>query len=480
MKTILLSDITMKQYTEATGQKLTFKEKLEMARLLDRLNVPVIEFGALNEKKADALLIKSIAAVLENSILSVNAGLTEADIREAWDALKNAKKKRIQIEASLSSARMEYVYHLKADTMKEAVKNAVSFAGTLCEDVEFVAEDATRTDFLYLAEVLQEAIRSGARTITVLDNTGSLLPQEAADFIARLYEALPELKDSDTLSLGFGCQDDLNLAQAVAIEAALSGASEIKTSVLDLNTVSLPAFAGILNRKKEIFEARNINPDVPVRMTELGRTVQNIERLVKSVKNANSPFDDGVREYSEDLSYTSGDSLEEVMKGVSSLGYDLTESDKVRVYAAFKTIAERKEKVGLRELDVIVASEAVQAPDTYKLESYVVTTGNALDILAHVKLSTQDQILDGLSLGDGPVDAAFLAIEKITGRHYELDDFQIQSITEGREAMGQTVVKLRSGGHLYSGAGISTDIIGSAILAYLNALNKIVYEEEQE
>ena len=110
----------------------------------------------------------------------------------------------------------------------------------------------------------------------------------------------------------------------------------------------------------------------------------------------------------------------------------------------------------------------------------MVTTGNVLDIVAHVKLKRSGELLDGLSLGDGPIDAAFLAIEKITGRHFELDDFQIQAITEGREAMGQSIVKLRSDGHVYAGVGVSTDIIGSGIEAYINALNKIVYEEENE
>ena len=166
------------------------------------------------------------------------------------------------------------------------------------------------------------------------------------------------------------------------------------------------------------------------------------------------------------------------MKAVSRLGYDLSEEDGAKVYEAFLAIARKKEKVGAKELDAIVASAAMQVPPAYVLSSYVVTSGNTISATAHLKLHRQDKVLEGVSIGDGPIDAAFLAIEQITGKHYELDDFQIQAVTEGREAMGQTVVKLRDRGKVYSGRGISTDIVGASIQAYLSALNKIVYEEE--
>ena len=160
------------------------------------------------------------------------------------------------------------------------------------------------------------------------------------------------------------------------------------------------------------------------------------------------------------------------------MGYDLSEEDGAKVFEAFQAIAGRKDKVSARELDAIVASAAMQVPPTYTLDSYVVTSGNTISATAHMKLNKLGKTVEGVSLGDGPIDAAFLAIEQITGCHYELDDFQIQSVTEGREAMGQTIVKLRSEGRVYSGRGISTDIVGASILAYINALNKIVYEEE--
>ena len=148
------------------------------------------------------------------------------------------------------------------------------------------------------------------------------------------------------------------------------------------------------------------------------------------------------------------------------------------MYEEFKKLAEKKERVGAKELDAIVATVALQVPPTYKLLSYVINTGNIITASAQIKVLKSDgSEAEGVSMGDGPIDAAFRAIEQITGNHYELDDFQIQSVTEGREAMGSALIRLREGGKLYSGSGISTDIIGASISAYLGAVNKIVYEE---
>ncbi|MBQ2136159.1 MAG: hypothetical protein II201_04690 [Clostridia bacterium] len=158
------------------------------------------------------------------------------------------------------------------------------------------------------------------------------------------------------------------------------------------------------------------------------------------------------------------------------MGYDLTEGDCEKVYEEFVRVSEKK-TVGAKELEAIIASVALQVEPTYKLISYVVNSGNIISTTAQIKLRKGEEEIEGFCIGDGPIDAAFLAIEQIIGHHYELDDFQIQSVTEGKEAMGSALVKLRNEGKLYSGNGISTDIIGASIRAYINAVNKIVYEE---
>ena len=171
------------------------------------------------------------------------------------------------------------------------------------------------------------------------------------------------------------------------------------------------------------------------------------------------------------------DSKEEVIKAAKSFGYELSAEDKEILWNSFSELALRKDKIVSREIEAIIASNTMQVPSAYTLSSYLINTGSELGSTAHISLNFNGEMLKGLSAGDGPIDAAYLAIEKITGQHYELDDFQIRSVTEGREAVGETITKLRHNGKLYSGKGISTDITESAIKAYLNALNKIAYEE---
>lgn len=470
MREVRLSDITVGNCSADEKNTLTFREKIEVAKLLDKLGISVIELGAVSGNMADNLLIKSIASSITESTVAVCAPFEPEAIAAVWEALGDAKKPRLQICAAVSTARMEYVYHKKANAMLDAAKNSVEACRALCSDVEFIAEDATRADFDYLCEMISAVIAAGASTVTVCDTAGVMLPDEFGNFISKLYERVPSLNN---VVLGVRCSNALSVADASAAMAVKAGAREIKVTALPSDSVSLGGIAKLISAKSDV-----LGVSYTVKTTEINRILQGIERLCSKTASESSPFEDGVRKYPEDMAFTKDDGIDEIVKGASFLGYDLNDTDKTRIWNAFREIAKRKERVGIGELEAIIASEAMQVPATYTLENYVVTTGNAIGILAHVKLRKGNECFDGLSLGDGPIDAAFLAIEKITGHHYELDDFQIQAITEGREAMGQTIVKLRAGGKVYSGRGISTDIIGSGVAAYVSALNKILYEEE--
>ena len=254
--------------------------------------------------------------------------------------------------------------------------------------------------------------------------------------------------------------------------AIAEGASQIRTSASTLTEVSLANVTRILSAKTDA-----LNASIGVKATQLSVIMSQIERLCHTGKaqsiSSGADADDGIF-------LTAHDSEEAVSAATVRLGYDLSAEDNQAVYSAFKQIADKKEKVTLKELDAIVASSAMQVPSTYKLDTYVITSGNTISATAHIKLMKNETPVEGVYIGDGSIDAAFQAIEKITGCSYELDDFQLQAVTEGREAMGQTVVKLRAGGKVYSGIGISTDIVGAGIKAYLSALNKIIYEEEIE
>ena len=173
----------------------------------------------------------------------------------------------------------------------------------------------------------------------------------------------------------------------------------------------------------------------------------------------------------------SDSSLAQVSKAAEVLGYDLSDSDAGNVYKALMQVCEKKGTVGSKEFEALIASSAMQAPSTYHFETYTTTSSNVASSMSQVTLRCNDEIMCGVSNGDGPIDSAFRAIEQCIGHHYELDDFQVQSVTEGKEALGSALVRLRNNGKLYSGKGTSTDIVAASIRAYINALNKIVFEE---
>ena len=468
MRQIKISDATLKKSSE--GLRLSFKEKIELAKLLDKLGVDLIELDGIKNPRIDALQIKSIIAAVTNSRIAVPVELADREnLERIWTALKGAENPRLQVVAATSPVQIEYLFHKKPDTMLEAIGKTVAACRALCPDVEFVADDATRSESDYLAKVIDTAISSGASTVTLCDTAGAMLPTEFAEFIEKLYEAVPVLKN---ITLGVCCSDDIAMADACAVMAAASGAGQIRATALSLSEVSLANIVRIITAKSDTLGA-----SVGIKTTQLGRITSQIDRLCNSGKlqsvNSGSETDDSTY-------LTAYDTKEAVAAAVAKLGYDLSEEDSEKVYTAFKQITEKKEKVSAKELDAIIASSAMQVPPTYKLNTYVITSGNNISATAHIKLEKNGGFVEGVYIGDGSIDAAFQAIENITGCHYELDDFQLQAVTEGREAMGQTVVKLRSGGKVYSGSGISTDIVGAGIRAYLSALNKIIYEEEVE
>lgn len=469
MDQIRISDVTMKQ----TGKEfsLSFKEKLEIPKLLDRLNVDVIELEGITQPKIDALRIKSVASTVKNSIVAVPVALSTDSVDATWNALKEAKSPRLQVVASTSPVQMEYLFHKKPDAMLKAVEETIAACSAKTADVEFIADDATRSDSAFLYKVIKTAIDAGAKTITVCDATGSILPDELSAFIDDLYANVAELKD---VVLGISCSNELAMADACAIASIQHGVREIKAAAYPINQTSLPHVSRLLATKGEAFGVT-----CSVRTVEMKRIIKQIDWMCQTTRSKNSPFDNGVQDVADDVAFTANDNMATVLKAVEKLGYDLSEEDKAQVWDAFQKIAARKDAISSKELDTIVASAAMQVPATYVLNTYNITASNTSSSMAYMKLDKNGQMLEGIALGDGPVDAAFLALENILGCHYELDDFQIRSVTEGREAMGEAVVKLRSNGKLYSGRGTSTDIVGSSIQAYISAVNKIVYEEAE-
>ena len=266
MNNIRISDRTMRQAAE--GFALSFKEKIELSKLLDRLGTSVIELEGIGESRADALRVKSIAASVKESTVAVPVELNQESVEKTWSALSLAKHPRLQVCASVSSVQMEYLYHKKPDAMLAAIESTVRACRAVCADVEFVADDATRSDPAFLAGAVETAIAAGAGTVTVCDAAGTMLPEEFSGFVAALYEAVPALK---SVVLGVACANTLSMADACAIAAVSHGAGEVKAAAYPIVTASLANVARIISAKGSGFEAA-----CSVQVTQLSRIIDQI------------------------------------------------------------------------------------------------------------------------------------------------------------------------------------------------------------
>ena len=472
MKKITIADSTLRQ--EAVGGKfsLTFKEKIELAKELAKLGVNIIETAPVADEKTDALLIKTLAMNSGGSILSCTVGMTAESVSQAWESVKGAEKPRLHVIMPVSPVKMEYDCGMKPQDMLSAIKRIVSGCAALCNDVEFSADDATRAQPSFLSDAINAAIDSGATTITLCDTAGILMPDEHAAFIENTRAGAPRLSD---VTFGFQCSSELKMGTASVFAAIAAGAELIKLTV---NGVGIPA----IDSTAHIFRLRgdHLGCNSDLDMTGLKRALGRLTWAKVTGKGQPPAYSNGsdatdISQVAETLDRNS--TITDVASVLSSGGYNLSPDDEAKVFEAFQRIAIKKNTVGTAELDMIVASTAMQVPATYKITNYVINSGNLINSTANLLLEKDGEALRGISGGEGPIDAAFQAIEQIVGRHYELDDFQISAVTEGRGAMGSALIKLRSGSGLYSGRGVSTDIIEAAIRAYIDALNKIVYEE---
>ena len=468
MKTLKLIDMTLAEAGAIREGALTFKEKLEVARILDRLKVDIIELPPISAGKADQLSNKTIASMV-NTAITADVDIIDGDVEMTWESVRSAGKPRLNLIAPVSPVQMEYNCHKKAPAMLEAISEKMKLCRFYCETVEFTAVDATRAEKDFLVSALRCAIEAGAGKVTVCDTAGIMLPGEFADFIGELQEALPELEN---VQLYVEVSNEMDMGVACAAAAAAKGIDGVKCTAVPSRVPTLEQLTRLIQIKGMDLEVSS-----PLRKTELNRAVGQLSWLLAPPQENEKPFGNiGIGETSG-ICLDINDEIGEVVKVVKQLGYDLSDEDNAKVYEAFRRVAVKKQFVGSRELDAIIASTAMEVPPTYHIENYVINSGNVITATANILLAKDGEKIRGVGVGDGPIDAAFLAIEQIIGHHYELDDFQIQTVTEGRDAMGSALVKLRANGRVYSGNGISTDIIGAAIRAYISALNKIVYEE---
>ncbi|MBQ9545050.1 MAG: hypothetical protein IJV00_07980 [Clostridia bacterium] len=463
MKRIKVCDLTLRE-----GSKdLSFREKLEVTKLLDNTGADVIETGEFSSSRTEVLFLHSVCGIVKNAAVCCTLRPEPGSAKAAFDAIKAAAKPRLRVAVPVSTVQMEYILRKKPAAVSELIGKLVAEARELCPDVEFSALDATRADREFLKIALKSACEAGAAAICVCDSAGTMLPSEVGEFIEDVKSAV----DGEKVALAAEFSNASGLGGACAVSAIEAGVTMIKAAVGIAGVPSLEAAAAVFRARGDA-----IGCQTGLNHTLLGHSCEQIASMLHPAARSSAPA--GSAGSREEFTLNREDDIKTVSDAVAKLGYELSGDDMAKVFEDFSRLSQKK-PIGPRELEAIVAGCAMQGAPVYKLKSFVITTGNLFSPSAQVCLEKDGRELHGISMGDGPIDASFMAIESIVGHHFELDDFQIRSVTEGREAMGEAIVKLRKGGKLYPGKGLSTDIIGSSIHAFLNALNKICGEEAQ-
>ena len=388
MNHIKIADTTLSD----VKSNLSFKQKLEIARKLERLGVDAIELPEMGSAKADSLLVRTAASFVKGSVLSVAATSSPDAIDRAAEALSTAARPRIRVELPMTSSIMEYTLHKKQNKMCDYVRTMVEKAKTVCDNVEFVAVDATRAEEEFLKEAIRTAVEASASCVTLCDDAAVYLPDDFAAFVSRVTEGV-------SVPVGVLCNNKNGVAVAAAILAVKNGVTCVKTSIGGEST-PLRTFGTLI---KDIRENYGISSEL--RTTELHRTIDQIEWIISGKAQAVT-----TREIVDDgIVLQLNDTIDTVRENVEKLGYDLSDEDIDKIYAEFRRIA-RKKNVGIKELDAIIASSALQVPETYTLENYVINSGNRISSSAQITLKREGRSVQGIAIGDGPIDAAFHAV----------------------------------------------------------------------
>ena len=495
---LLILDTTLRDGEQSPGVTLTAEDKLAIARQLARLRVDIIEAGFPYSSPGDFAAVKAIAEQVDGPIIAGLARCFEDDVRACATALAPARRARIHVFIGTSPIHREGQLRMTQKEVYERSVSMVRLARSFQEDVEYSPMDATRTEPEYLAEVVNGCVEAGATTINLPDTVGYATPDEWRQLIAWLYERVPSMKD---VNLSVHCHNDLGLATANSLVSVLAGARQVETCV---NGIGERAGNASL---EEVAMALRLHPEVygvatGLDHSQLYRTSRMVSQLTgmlvqpnKAVVGANAfahhsgIHQDGMLkdrrtfEIIEPGEVGAGSTLvlgklsgrHALRERLGQLGYHLEGEDLNRAFARFKELADRKREVTDRDLEAIVADERQVVAESFRLEHVQVSCGTNLRPTATVRmLLPGGESREAVSLGDGPIDATYRAIDELTQVNGDLDEFAVQSVTAGMDAVGEVTVRLRYQGSLSTGHGADTDIVVASAKAYVQALNRVV------
>ena len=498
MEKIIIFDTTLRDGEQAPGAALNSEQKLEIAYQLERLGVDVIEAGFPIASPDDFKAVDLVSRNIKKSIICGLARCLKPDIQAAYKSLKRARRSRIHIFLATSKIHLKYKFKKAEDEILTIAKRAIKMARNLCGDIEFSPEDATRTNRDFLFRVIEQAIRQGAKTINIPDTVGYSYPQEIQSLFFDIFNNVPNINKA---VLAIHCHDDLGLAAANSLSAVLAGARQVHCTVNGIGeragNASLEEIVMAIKTRrdafgsfstgintKEIFSASRLVSNltgfvVPPNKAIVGKNAfahesgihQDAILKKRSTYEIMNPRDVGISKSQIVLGKHSG--RHALAKRLARLGFKFSKIKIDVIFKQFKQLADKKKEIFDNDLIALAQEEGSLKTKVYELFSVRVTTGTDIIPEAIAKVKYRKKVKEAKSSGDGPVDACYRAIDKITGINTKLLNYELEAITKGKDAQGRVRVEIAVKGKTYSGRGSSTDILESSVKAYLDALNKV-------
>ena len=496
---IEIFDTTLRDGEQTPGISLNAKEKLEIARQLEKLSVDVIEAGFPIASKGDFNAVKTIAENVKGPVI---AGLARANFKDvdcAAEAVKAAARPRIHTFIASSPIHMKYKLKMTEEQVLEAAVAAVKRAKSYVEDVEFSAEDASRSDVEFLCRLYSAAIKAGATVINVPDTVGYTTPKEFGNLIRILMERIPEI---DRVKVSVHCHDDLGMAVANSLEAITWGATQVECAVNGLGeragNAALEEVVMALDTRKDFYQVKhNINTKHIYRTSKMIRTITGVFiQPNKAVVGANAfAHESGIHQHGVLMKKSTYEIMTPQSIGLTTnmlvlgklsgrhafaerlkdMGYELSQDELNKAFERFKDLADKKKEISDLDIEAIVEDQVMKLPQQIELECFQVSTGNKSIATATVRVKVKDKIVEEAAAGDGPIDAAYKALERACGMNCKLVDYSIRSVSGGKDALGEVTVKVERDGRTFLGRGLSTDIIEASVIAYTNAMNKTLW-----
>ena len=498
MRKIKIFDTTLRDGEQSPGCTMNLAEKLEMAAELDKLGVDVIEAGFAICSDDDFNAIREVSKVVENAKLASLARCNKKDIDRAYESLAEAKHPMLHTFIATSDIHLKHKLEMTREQVLETIKESVSYAKTKFEFIEFSAEDASRSDREFLAQAYSTAIENGATTINVPDTVGYTTPLEMADLIKYLKE---NVKGIENVDISVHCHDDLGLGTANSLSAVLAGATQVECTINGIGeragNASLEEIVMGIKTRKDFYNAyTDINTK---RIYKISKLLSTISGMVvapnKAIVGANAfAHEAGIHQHGvlkerstyeimnvEDIGIPQNKMVLGKHSGkhafkdrIESLGYDIDDKSLEDKFIEFKALADKKKIVTDSDIEALLIGSNDSENPTYTLNGFVVNDGNSISSLATVSImDNNENIVEGIGKGNGPIDAAFGAIDSITSNKAKLVNYSINAITEGEDALGEVIVRLASNDKTVIGRAVSTDIIEASLKAYVNGLNKL-------